>query len=261
MNLNFKQYISLVLSVFFLLPNASLASSTINISGAGPSTQIVVAFFSAFKDHNPKYANTTFTVPPRSIKHAGGIRWSNKNLFGRTGRSLKPSERAKNKQQILLAAIPAVFVKGKNIHVKEISPTQLEKIYRKGITNWKEIGGPDVEITLIGREPTEAIHTKLKSLYPFMNDIKYWLTFTRDHQIQGYITSKRGDHSLAFGAKPNFDESSIIKISGPQTGVSVGLVYDLKNEKDSMLLDVKTFAQSTAWKNIVKKQGYLTIEQ
>ena len=260
MEWNFKSFNLLIVISFFLFHSATASAEAVIIKGAGPSTKIVSAFFSAFQQHYPQYSNTEFITPPNSMKHAGGIRWSTKNLFGRTGRSLNSAELSQNKKEIILAKIPAVFVVGSDVKLKTISAHQLKLIYEKNITNWQVIGGSDAEITLVGREPTEAIHSQLKVLYPFMEKVKYWLTFTRDHQILGYITSKRGRHSLSYGAKPNFDEKTILNIKGKQTGVSVGLVYDEKNEKNKLLGDVRAFSKTKAWKKIVKDQGYLTAD-
>ena len=252
--------LALCLGTLLAISNASAAeTSEINISGAGPSGKIVQIFFSTFKQHNPEYADIKFVVPGRSIKHAGGIRWSEKNLFGRTGRALKPGEKAKNKDELLLARIPAVFIKGEKVSIKRLSKDKLKSIYTGKIRNWKKLGGPDAEIQLIGREPAEAIYSKLRKLYPFMSDTKYWITFTRDHQVIGHMKSERSQYALAFGASPNFDKASVLSINGEQTGVSIGLVYDKKNQQNALLKAVKAFANSMVWKQAVIQSGYLSI--
>ena len=253
--------LTLCFSLLFLYSNQSLAkTNSVNVSGAGPSAKIVQLFFSAFKTHNPKYKNIEFVVPSRSIKHAGGIRWSNKHLFGRTGRSLSDKEKAGSKKEILLAKIPAVFVKGKKVGIKQLTPKQLESIYNGKIINWKTLGGPNAKIELIGREPKEAIHSKLKKLYPFMTDAKYWITYTRDHQVIGHMNSSRSNYSLGYGAAPNFSKLLLMNITGPQTGVAVGLVYDEKNHRDALLNDVITFSQSKQWHDTVLKNDYLVVK-
>ena len=248
------------LIIFLQLPTSYANPKTITIAGAGPSAKIVSIFFDAFQAHNQQYLNINFVTPERSIKHAGGIRWSEKHLFGRTGRELNQTEKDTQKKEILLAKIPAVFVKGKKNAIKSLSIGDLKAIYTGKIQNWKEVGGADAGIDLVGREPKEAIYSKLKQLYPFMEQSKFWFTFTRDHQVIGHMASGRSEFSLAFGAGPNFEKNAILKIEGEQTGVSVGLVYDIKNNNSRLLKDVNTFARSNIWKNIVVSHSYIPID-
>jgi hypothetical protein len=78
------------------------------VAGAGPSTVVVNMFFEQFSKQFAELGYE-FIVPKRSAKHAGGIKCSNNNLFGRTGRPLKEAERALNKEELFLAKVPIVF--------------------------------------------------------------------------------------------------------------------------------------------------------
>ncbi|MCL4385942.1 MAG: PstS family phosphate ABC transporter substrate-binding protein [Cyanobacteria bacterium] len=44
------------------------------------------------------------------------------------------------------------IVTSKNINIKELTTDQLADIYMGKITNWKEVGGPDVNITAVARD-------------------------------------------------------------------------------------------------------------
>ena len=71
------------------------------VGGAGPSTKVVKKFCAEFSEQ-PAGKNYRFRVPMKSIKHAGGIKSSDENIFGRTGRPLNEKEKAMNKAEIFL---------------------------------------------------------------------------------------------------------------------------------------------------------------
>ncbi len=67
--------------------------------------------------------------------------------------------------------VPIVFafdgvavVVHKDNSVKELTMEQVGKIYRGEITNWSEIGGPNIAITLFGRQPTSGTFVFFRSL-------------------------------------------------------------------------------------------------
>jgi len=75
-----------VFSIFrfcVLLSSAGYAKETLIIAGVGPSTKIITLFFQNFAKQ-PSAQNSELVVPQKSVKHAGGINHSSKNLFGRT---------------------------------------------------------------------------------------------------------------------------------------------------------------------------------
>ncbi len=65
----------------------------------------------------------------------------------------------------------AVIVNPKN-KAKQVTMTQLAKIYDGEISNWKDVGGADAKIVLLGREVNSGTHV-----------------FFKEHVIQGYKSS------------------------------------------------------------------------
>ncbi len=91
---NMKKWIILFACILITLSmfiNAGAVEQQV-VAGAGPSTKIVKMFFDEFSkiESGEGYE---FVVPPKSIKHAGGIRASGKYVFGRTGRPLNEKEK------------------------------------------------------------------------------------------------------------------------------------------------------------------------
>ena len=246
-----------ILMVGFVFAIMAAASETIIIAGAGPSTKVVEKFCNELSSQ-PGAEGYTFQVPPKSVKHAGGIRASDVNIFGRTGRPLNEKEKALNKDEIFLARIPIAFVAGSDVGVTKLTIGQLEDIYSKKITNWKQLGGIDKQIFLIGREPTEALYSVLKKDYPFFAGIEFDKVVTKDHLMVAFLgTTSAGKRALGFGARPNLEGLHIINIDEFESGVSLGLVYDLKNKDDKLVEAAKKFAKSEIWVMSLEQEGLL----
>lgn len=224
------------------------------VLGAGPSAKVAASFFEAF-EKRPEAKGYTFEVDQRSTKHAGGIRASGTYLFGRTGRPLSDSEKAPGKFDIFLAGTPVGFVVGKGAGVTELSFDQARDIFLRKIRNWKEVGGPDAQIVLLGREKTEAALSVLRFDYPFLDEAKYDKVFKRDHAVVNFLMAEVGHYAIGFGAFPNFEDWQIINVPGHSPVVNLGLVVDQANEAHEIVKAVQAFAKSDEWASIARSTG------
>lgn len=250
--------VTITLMLVFLSASVATATEKQVVAGAGPSTKIVQSFFAEFSTQ-PEAQGLSFVIPPKSTKHAGGIKCSDYNLFGRTGRPLNTKEKQMNKGEIFLARVPIAFVIGEGAGVKTLSITDLENIYTKKITNWKDLGGADATIVLVGREPTEALFMELKAAYGFFKGAEFDQKFNKDNHIVNFMQAPQSQYALAFGAKPNFTELNIVKVDNFSTGARLGLVYDLKNKDNVVIKAAAKFAKSSEWESTVVKMGMFTV--
>ena len=246
-------------SIFILLifGNLAIGQESQVVAGAGPSTEICKLFFDKFNKLEGAKSHT-FSVMEGSVKHKGGILNSDNFLFGRTGRPLTEDEKALGKEEIFLAKVPVSFAKGLEINIDRLSMEEITKIFTKDIVNWKDVGGPEVPILLVGREPSEALFMSLKNEYPFFKEVTFEKVFKKDHEVVKFLTSPPGKNAIAFGAKPNFTEFNILNVEGFSSGVSVGLVYDLKNADSPIVQLAKDYATSLAWGKEVTKTSMLS---
>ena len=130
-----RRFISGFVSVLILaLASPALCADKQVIAGAGPSTKAVELFVKEFSKQSAA-KGYSFTVPPKSAKHAGGIKNSDDQIFGRTGRPLNDKEKALNKEEIFLARLPISFVVGSKAGVKKLTIAQVEDIFTGKITN------------------------------------------------------------------------------------------------------------------------------
>ena len=248
----------LILTIFVMGSSLSAAEKQV-VAGAGPSTKIVQLFFEEFSAL-PDSNGYDFKIPPKSAKHAGGIRCSSNYVFGRTGRPLNAKEKAMNKEEIFLAQIPVAMAVGSGVGVDRLDMDQLEKIFTGQYKNWNQVGGPDVEILVVGREPTEALFSILKSRYSFFEDAKFSKVFKKDDHIVNFLKTSKGKYAISFGAAPNFegvDGLQMVSVDGLAVGVSVGLVYDSSNSHHPLVQSVSKYAGSASWHETIMAAGFM----
>ena len=234
------------------------AKEFISITGAGPSIDIVNKFISVLREDPWVDNNYQFRLDSSSTKHLGGIKNTDRNLFGRTGRPLTPEEKARGKREIFLARIPIVFVTSDSIGIDEITPDELKSIYERSIVNWSQLGGLDIPIVLIGREKTESIYLQLKQGYPFFESVRFDVVLHNDTAVVNYLkyTDKNG---LAFGSAPNLVVYNLIRIKGMNLSRRVGFVFDVNNNTHPLIKAVKKIAESREWKDRLSPWGYQPI--
>ncbi len=244
--------------LFLLIASSVVAGERQVISGAGPSAAVVQVFFDKLSKLE-EVKGYTFHVPPKSAKHAGGIKASNWYIFGRTGRPLNKKEKALNKDEIFLASIPISFAVGSGVNVSSLSLQELKAIFTGGIVNWKTVGGPDSPIMVIGREEKEALFSVLKRKYPFFNKSKFSRVLLKDHGVINLLKLPMGKYGIAFGSKPNFDKASIstITVKDFSAGVSLGLVYDKKNSNHPLVKIASEYVTSEEWTKAITTLGLL----
>ena len=83
----------------------------------------------------------------------------NQLTFAQSSRPLSLSEYSQaneigfNLQQIPIALNPIVFAVHPSLNIRGLSLNELRDIYTGTITNWKQVGGPNLEITVYSKSP------------------------------------------------------------------------------------------------------------
>jgi hypothetical protein len=244
-----------------LLLAATALAETQVIAGAGTSTVVVRLFFDGFAKQPPA-RGYEFAVPETSIKHAGGVKSAESNLFGRTGRPLGEEERSQGKEEILLAKVPIAFCVGTAAGVKTLSVKQLEAIFTGQAVNWKEFGGADGQIVTVGRERSESVLSELRNEMPFFEQARFRVVFDNDNKVIDFMKSPPGQYSITFGARSNLVAAglNVLTLTGTaEPGVRLGLVYDRKNSSHPLVKAVIKYARSEEWRKQVLAAGLLPV--
>ncbi len=141
-------FFSLILSSLFLLPFAAQAESTkVSVSGSSTLAPLAAEIAKRLEE-----SDSSLRVDVQTGGSSKGITDVIKGLsdVGMSSRALFPEEEAIVKSHTVALDGVAFVVNSKN-PVKELSQAQLANIYSGKISNWKELGGQDLEITVIDR--------------------------------------------------------------------------------------------------------------
>ena len=93
--------------------------------------------------------------------------------IGLASRALKDDEKAAGLQGTVLALDGIAIIVNPENKVSDLTVEQIAKIYTGEITNWKDVGGDDAEIVLIGREAGSGTRDGFESITGTKDSCKY----------------------------------------------------------------------------------------
>ena len=176
---------------------SSTASSTAALSGnvaAGGSTSmknVIAALTEGFAEVEP---GVTVSYDPTG-SGAGITGATDKTLdIGLSSRALKDDE--KNDVDGTTVALDGIaIVVNKDSKVADLTVEQLKKMFTGEITNWKDVGGDDGEIVLVGREAGSGTRDGFESIVDVKDSCKYAQELT----ATGAVISAVEANPLAIG--------------------------------------------------------------
>ena len=166
---------SLAMRVLFVAPIATLslcvtaAAGDLSIVGTGDGIDLLRALGAAYTADHPE---TNVIVPP-SIGSGGGVAavGSDKEVLARIARPLSDSERDAGLIATPVFRLPSAFFVHRSAGIASLTNAQLADIYRGKITNWRDVGGPDLRIKVVRREDADSTLQVLRQSMPGWKDL------------------------------------------------------------------------------------------
>ena len=145
-------------------------SGKISLDGSTSMEKFVTALGESFKEKNPNV-----TVESQFTGSSAGISsvLNGKADIGDSSRSLTDEEKSHGLEENIVAIDGIAVAVNKNNTVKNVTKEQLTKIYTGEITNWKELGGKDEKIVVIGREAASGTRGAFEELLEVKDKCKY----------------------------------------------------------------------------------------
>ena len=136
-------------------------SGTVATDGSTSMEKVIGALGEAFEnDHE----GVTFTYNPTGSGSGITAVAEGRCDIGLASRALKDEEKAKGLKETTLALDGIAVIVHPDNAVKDLDLETVAKIYTGEITNWKELGGSDSEIVLIGREAGSGTRDGFESI-------------------------------------------------------------------------------------------------
>lgn len=253
------------------------AKETVTVTGSTSVTHVVEVLAETYTNTHPE----TF-IAVQGVGSSAGIAAVKQNAadIGMSSRYLKAAEINPDVTTVTIAHDGIALVVNKNNPVQNLSREQVSRIYHGEITNWRQVGGPDLKMAVVSRESASGSRFSFEDfmgltqqvagqtvsdinpqvLVVNTNGMVKSLVSRNQHAI-GYISLGSVDESvkpLAFdGVVPTLDnlESGNYKISRPFL-----MLYKPQSIKSSAKRFID-FVTSEDGQTMMDQRGYIAIQQ
>ena len=141
--------------------NGTTTGGTVSTDGSTSMEKVIGALGESFMEAN---SGTTFTYNPTGSGSGIQAVAEGRCDIGLSSRALKDDEKASGLKETIVALDGIAIIVNPQNPVKDLSLEQIAKIYTGEITNWKDVGGEDAEIVLIGREAGSGTRDGFESI-------------------------------------------------------------------------------------------------
>ena len=145
-------------------------TGTVSTDGSTSMEKVIMSLGEAFQADNKG-----ITVGYNPTGSGSGITAVSEGRcdIGLASRALKDDEKASGLKETVLALDGIAIIVNPENKVSDLSIEQIAKIYTGEITNWKDVGGDDAEIVLIGREAGSGTRDGFESITDTKDSCKY----------------------------------------------------------------------------------------
>lgn len=208
------------------------AGGTVTTDGSTSMSKVIGALSEAYE------SDTGVTVTYNATGSGSGIQAVQEGRcdIGLSSRSLKDEEKAKGLEETTLALDGIALVVNPENPVSDLDLETISKIYTGEISNWKDVGGNDSDIVLIGREAGSGTRDGFESI-----------TYTTDKcQYRQELTST-GDVIATVASNPNaIGYASLSAVKGSVKALKVaGVAPSEETVKDGSYVVQRPFVLVT----------------
>lgn len=168
-----------------LIGCSSAESKSVATDGSTSMSSVIGALGEAFE------GDTGITVTYNATGSGAGIQavLEGRCDIGLSSRELKDDEKSEGLEGTVLALDGIAVIVNPQNTVSDLSVENIAKIYTGEITNWKDVGGNDAEIVLIGREAGSGTRDGFESITDTEDKCKYRQELTSTGDVITTVSS------------------------------------------------------------------------
>lgn len=190
--------------------NKEKESRMVATDGSTSMEKVIGILGEAFMEENN---GVNFTYNPTGSGSGIAAVAEGRTDIGLASRSLKDEEKAKGLEETVLALDGISIVVNKENGVQDLSLEEVGKIYTGEIKNWKEVGGSDTEIVVVGREAGSGTRDGFESILRIKDKARYRQELTSTGDVITTISGNPG--AIGYASIASVKESvSIVTIDG-----------------------------------------------
>jgi phosphate transport system substrate-binding protein len=250
----------------FTLAAPLAAADSFEIVGSGTPQNLLRMAAEAFNAAN---ADIEVSIP-NSIGSGGGYKAVGRGeaVLGRVARPPKDKEKPFGLTHLVFAKGPSVIMAHPGVEITNLTAEQSVKLFSGEITNWKDIGGPDLKVRVVARQPGETNLSMLQKKVPGWADLvvtdKSKLAAS-DQEMSADVAGNEG--AVGFGPYDEAVTNGLISFSidgvapdSPEYGVTgtMAFIYKEGNLTDSMKKFID-FIFSAEGGDIIKKSNAIPV--
>ena len=278
---------SIVLSIFLLCAPSLQAADMIQVKGSDSEVNLVQRLAEAFMKKNP---GTDIAVTGGGSGTGIAALINKKTDIANSSRDMNIKEEEAAKKggvtpfRVVFATDGISVITHPENPVSKLTLEQLGKIYKGDIGNWKEIGGPDMKISLYGRQSNSGTFVFFREFVVKADYSPHMKAMNGNAQIVegiqrdkagigyvavGYVVSEKGEVKpgvkiLSIAKDAQSEAFSPVKIENVMSGnypISRPLNQYLVGKPSGKLLEFIKFEVSPEGQAIVRKQGFFPVQQ
>ena len=189
-------------------PAATVLSGKVTTGGSTSMEKVIGALQEAFMEQN---SGVDVTYDPTGS--GAGITGAQEGSLdiGLSSRALKDGETGVSATVIALDGI-GIIVNNANT-VEDLTTDQIAAIATGEVTNWKEVGGPDAEIVMIGREAGSGTRDGFESILKVSDQCKYAQELTATGAVIAAVQAN--ENAIGYASLAALDDSvKALKVNG-----------------------------------------------
>ena len=189
-------------------PAATELSGKVTTGGSTSMEKVIGALQEAFMEQN---SGVDVTYDPTGS--GAGITGAQEGSLdiGLSSRALKDGETGVSATVIALDGI-GIIVNNANT-VEDLTTDQIAAIATGEVTNWKEVGGPDAEIVVIGREAGSGTRDGFESILKVSDKCKYAQELTATGAVIAAVQAN--ENAIGYASLAALDDSvKALKVNG-----------------------------------------------
>lgn len=189
-------------------PAATDLSGKVTTGGSTSMEKVIGALQEAFMEQN---SGVDVTYDPTGS--GAGITGAQEGSLdiGLSSRALKDGETGVSATVIALDGI-GIIVNNANT-VEDLTTDQIAAIATGEVTNWKEVGGPDAEIVMIGREAGSGTRDGFESILKVSDKCKYAQELTATGAVIAAVQAN--ENAIGYASLAALDDSvKALKVNG-----------------------------------------------
>ena len=170
-------------------PAEATVSGTVSTDGSTSMEKVINSLGESFMAMNK---DVKFTYNPTGS--GSGIQAVSEGRcdIGLSSRALKEDEKASGLTETILALDGIAIVVSPENPVSDLDVDTIAKIYTGEITNWKDVGGNDAEIVLIGREAGSGTRDGFESITDTKDACQYRQELTSTGDVINTVSQNPG---------------------------------------------------------------------